>query len=353
MSSKKKSNKKSKLIKPPDNVKGILEGIIEAIGDDGSAQILGSDGLSIKLKGIISTQSATINAAIGRGGIPRGRLTIIHGPEGCGKTTLALHLAAETQRLGGVVIYIDKEYKLDPDYASRLGVDIGHMIISQPSYLEKAYKTFNAIIDWAVKIREEQNKRIPILIVLDSMNAAITKEEFDGDWEDRHYAPQAGVHSRLLPKLMPKISKEDIAMVWISQIRQKIGIQFGNPNDISGGKSPKFYSSLIVKMDRKKALIKDGVKIGNEVEVQCTKNQIAPPFRKAMCNIIFGIGIDKNGSILDQAVKDGIILQEGSWYSWRNEKLGHGRDASVKELLENEWMDALYEEIAEKNGWEK
>jgi recombination protein RecA len=355
MPPKKKVNKKSKTVSEgiPSNVKGILEGIIEAVGEEDGAQLLGSDGLAIKIKGIISTQSATVDAAIGRGGVPRGRLTIIHGPEGCGKTTLALHLVAETQRLGGVAVYLDKEYKLDPDYASSLGVDCSRLIISQPPYLEKAFKTFEAIINRAIKLREEQKKRVPILIVLDSMNAAISKAEYEGEWDDKHYAPQARVYSTSLPKLMPRVSKEDVALVWISQIRQKIGVQFGDSDDIAGGKAPKFYASLILKMARIKTLAKDGTKYGNIVEVVCSKNQIAPPFRKGFCNIVYGVGIDKKGSLFDQAIKDGIINQEGSWYSWRGEKLGQGKENSISELEENEWLEALYEEVAEKNNWEK
>jgi recombination protein RecA len=353
---KKKVNKSSSsgaINKSGNDVVGILDSIIGAIGSEDGTQILGSDSLGIKIKGVTSTQCATFDAAIGRGGVPRGRLTIIHGPEGCGKTTLALHLAAETQRQGGVAIYIDKEYKLDPDYAAKIGVDVGKLIITQPSYLEKVFRAIDAIIDKVVQLREDQGKKIPILIVLDSMNAAITKAEFEGEWEDHHYAPQARVYSSSLPKIMPKISKEDIALVWISQIRTNIGISYGNPTDISGGKAPKFYASLIMSLARKTAIAKDGEKIGNEVELICSKNQIAPPFKKAMCNIIYGVGIDKNAAMVDQAIRDGIIVKKGSWYTWRGESVGQGIDSVVIAFVDNEWMRPLTEEVVEKNGWEQ
>ena len=267
VTSKKKSSPKADEIPKKDNVYNILEGIKSVLGDEDGTQLLGSDGLAIKIKGVVSTQCATIDAAIGRGGIPTGRLTIINGAEGCGKTTLALHLAAEVQKMGGVAVYLDKEYKLDPDYAAKIGVDLEKLIISQPSYLERAFVAFDAIINRAVDIRKQSGERIPIMIILDSMNAAISKAQFEGEWDDSHYAPQARVYSNLLPKLMPKVSKEDVALVWISQIRQKIGLQFGNPDDICGGKAPKFYASLILDVKRAKTIAKDGEKVGNEITV--------------------------------------------------------------------------------------
>lgn len=330
-----------------------MDGIIEIVGADDAAQLLSSDGLAIKIKGVISTQSAGLDAAIGRGGVPTGRLTIIWGPEGCGKTTLAGHLVAEVQRLGGVAVYIDKEYKLDPEYFASLGVDCDSLIISQPPYLEKAFKVFDAVIDKAAKLRENSKKRYPILIVLDSMNAAITKAEYEGDYEDKHYAPQAGVYSRLLPKLIPKVNKEDVALVWIAQTRTKIGVQYGDPNGIAGGNAPKFYSSLMMRVNKKKVIVEDGGKVGQGTEVVCTKNQIAPPFKRANFDIVYGKGIAIDRSLFDQAVKDDIIHQSGSWYTWRGETLGHGKGDSILELKNNGWMEELYNDVAEKNKWEK
>lgn len=348
---KSKKTESKKTIVSCDKAKSILESIAEAVGDEEAGHILGSDESNTKIRGVVSTQSWTLDAAIGRGGVPKGRLTIINGMEGCGKTTLALHIAAEAQRQGGVVVYLDKEYKLDPEYAASIGVDCKNLIISQPSYLEKVYEVFEAIIAKSKKIREEVGTRIPILVVLDSMNSAITKAEFEGSYGDRHYAPQAGVHSRSLPKLMPKIHAEDVAMVWISQIRQDIGVTFGSSDKISGGKAPKFYSSLILDVIRRKTIKDDGGLVGNEVEVVCSKNQIHPPFKRASFEITYGVGINKNMSLIDQAVRDEIITSSGSWYSWRGEKIGQGKKASIETLIENEWIEHIEKEIREKHGW--
>lgn len=334
-----------------DYTKGILESMAEVVGDEEAGHILGSNESNAKIRGVISTQCWTLDAAIGRGGAPKGRLSIISGMEGCGKTTIALHLAAETQRQGGVVVYLDKEYKLDPEYAASIGVDCKNLIISQPSYLEKAFKVFEAIIAKSKKIREEAGKRIPILVVLDSMNAAITKTQFEGDYEDKHYAPQAGVYSNSLPKLMPKIYEEDIAMVWISQIRQDIGVKFGNPDKISGGRAPKFYASVIMEVARRKSVKDNGEKVGNEVEVVCSKNQIHPPFKRASFEITYGVGINKNLSLIDQAIRDEVIIPSGSWYSWRGEKIGQGKKAVIETLIENDWLEHVEKEVREIHGW--
>jgi recombination protein RecA len=333
-----------------DLTQGVLEGIIQACGAE-SAQLLGSDGLSIKIKGVISTQAATIDAAIGRGGVPRGRLTIIHGDEACGKTTLALHLVAETQRLGGVAVMMDKEYKLDPDYAKNLGVDTNKLIISQPPHLEKAFDIWDGIIDRAVLLREKGLKA-PILIVLDSMNAAISKSQFEGKWDDKQYAPQARVYSQNLPKLMPKISKEDVAMVWISQLREKVGLQFGNPNQIAGGRAPRFYASLIMEVRRSTADVEEGKKKGNEIIVECRKNQIAPPFEKGVAMIRYGKGFDQIRALVVQAIADGIIDKSGTWYSYGDEKLGQGLKGVKKNVTEDMYYEIM-KAIELKHGWDR
>lgn len=339
-------------IKQSNYAQGVLEGILEAVGE-GGAQLLGSDGLAIKIKGVISTQCPTIDAAIGRGGIPRSRLTIIHGAEGSGKTTLALHIVAETQRLGGVAVYLDKEYKLDPEYAANIGVDTSSLVIAQPPYLERAFQTFEGVIDRAAKLREG-GKRVPILIVLDSMNAAITKAQYEGEWEDKHMAPQARVYSELLPKLMPKISKEDVALLWISQVRKKMNVMFGDDNEIAGGNAPKFYASLIMDVGRRASNVKDGQKIGNKIEVYCKKNQIAPPFRKAQCEIIYGKGIDKEAALIEQATADGIVTRSGSWYAWGDDRLGQGLASAADNLRSNEALaQKLLKEVEQANKWER
>jgi recombination protein RecA len=333
-----------------NRTRGILESIASAVGDDESLFLLGSSESTAKIRGVTSTQCWTLDAAIGRGGIPKGRLTIIHGAEGCGKTTVALHSAAEVQRLGGVAVYMDTEYKLDPEYAAYIGVDCSRLIISQPPYLEKAYEIFESIIAKAKSIRENSKERIPIMIIMDSMNSTISKAEFEGDYEDKHYAPQAGVHSRSLPKLIPKLNKEDVSMLWISQVRQDINVKFGNPNKISGGKAPKFYSSLILDVQRKQAIKVGDIKIGNLVEVVCSKNQIHPPFKKAVFEI--SKGINRNLSLIEQAVTDDVIIPSGSWYSWRGEKIGQGKTAAIETLIENGWLKDVENEIREVHGWE-
>lgn len=349
-----KKNKEPKnqeeIIEDVDITEGVLKGIVDSCGVE-SAQLLGANGSSIKIKGVISTQAATIDAAIGRGGIPRGRLTILHGNEACGKTTLALHLAAETQRLGGVVVYMDKEYKLDPDYAQDIGVDTSKLIISQPEHLEKAFDIWDGIADRAVALRKK-GVNAPILIVLDSMNAAITKKQFEGEYDDIQYAPQATVYSRCLPKLMPKIHKEDVGMLWISQVREKVGLAFGDPNQIAGGKAPKFYASLVMNVVRKTTINENGEKTGNQIVVECKKNQIAPPFRKGEAEIIYGVGFNKKGALIQQAVNDGIIVKGGSWYNYGEQSLGQGVKAVSESIT-----DALYSEIMEtiekKHGWQR
>jgi len=330
----------------------VLEGIISVVGNEG-AQLLGSDGLAIKIKGVISTQCATIDAAIGRGGIPRGRLTILHGSEGSGKTTLALHIVAEAQKIGGVAVYLDKEYKLDPDYAAAIGVDIERLIILQPPYLEKTFKAFDGIIDRATKMRGE-GKNVPILIVLDSMNAAITKAQYDGEWEDKHMAPQARVYSELLPKLMPKVHKEDVSMLWISQVRKKLNVIYGDDTEIAGGNAPKFYASLIMEVNRRKANVKDGQRVGNNIDVYCKKNQIAPPFKKAECEIIYGKGINQVSALIKQSVIDGVCKLSGSWYSYGDMRIGQGMENASRALLEDKkTAQKILKKVEDINKWQR
>lgn len=329
----------------------IIGDILDAVGKDDGAQLLGANSYKIKLKGVISTQCVTLDAAIGRGGIPKGRLTIIHGPESVGKSTLCGHLVSETQQNGGIAIYYDNEYKVDPDYFAKIGVDIDKLIICQPPYLERFYISVDRVIDRVVEIRKEKGIKIPVLVVLDSMNSAIAKMEYEGEYGDQHYSPQARVHSASLPKIMPKISKEDIALVYISQIRTNIGQSYGDSDTISGGKAPKFYASVIMKMSRSTALNSDGEKVGNVVDVICSKNQIAVPFRRASFDIIYGRGIARDASLFDQAVKDGIIEKSGSWYTWREEKIGQGRDACLAEMIENDWLDELRNDVYERHEW--
>lgn len=328
---------------------------------EGTAQLLGSDGMAIKIRGVLSTQCPTIDAAIGRGGIPLGRLTIIHGSEGSGKTTLALHLVAECQRQGGLAIYIDKEYKLDPDYAKGIGVDIGKLIISQPPYLEKCMEIMDEAIEKIARHRVETGLRVPLLIILDSMNAAISKDMHAGGYEDQTMGSVARVYSQKLPKLIEKVSREDVALVFISQVREKIGVVFGNKEDICGGRSPKFHASLIMEVIRKGSMKAEGEEkedgeedkkkkksmdiVGNLNEVYVRKNQIAPPFKRAEFEVIYGKGIDFAGSLIRRAHSLGILVKSGYWYvTTEGERVGNGFAAAREALLKNEGLCGLIAE---------
>lgn len=321
------------------DVTGLVDAIVKEAGT-GTAMLLSGGGMEIEIRGVISTRIPALDRAIGRGGVPLGRLTIIHGPESSGKTTLALHIVAECQAMGGIVIYIDKEYKLDPAYAKALDVDLDRLVISQPPYLEKVFAITEKAVIMAQEYRARTKVRVPILIVLDSMNAAITKSQFEGDWDDSEsYGPMARVFSQKLPKLIPIVSREDVALVFISQIREKIGITFGNKDKIAGGKAPKFYSSLIMdigNMGRIKGKGEDGEDskeiTGQKSRVIVRKNQIAPPFKEAEFDILYGEGADRIGSVLDIAVADGVVEKSGSWYSFEGKRLGQGRPAAKVNL---------------------
>lgn len=339
---------------PPDLASELLDGVLDEIGEEGGAQLLGSDGLSLKIRGVVSTQNAEIDGAIGRGGVPLGRLTILHGAEASGKTTLALHLVAEVQKMGGVAVYIDLEYKLDPEYAARLGVDTKRLIISQPAYLEKVFGLIAAVVKRAASIREARGgQRVPILIVFDSMNAAITKEMFEAEgYDKKEIAGPPRVFSALLPKVMPLVSKEDVALVFISQVRQKINVMFGDAEEIAGGNAPKFYASLVIHVKRIGAEREGEVKIGNKVQVECKKNQIAPPFRRVHALIRFGKGFDRESAMVTRGVELKVVAKDGNNYNYGEQRLGVGLAASAKALRKNpEWRDQLAREIRKAEGW--
>lgn len=343
---------KSKKIEPETSTSDLLSGILDDLGGEDGAQLLGGDGMAIKIKGVISTQVPGIDDIIGRGGIPLGRLTIIHGAEGSGKTTLALHCVAETQKKNGVVVYIDKEYKLDPDYARQIGVDTSNLLIVQPPYLEKTFAVIERIIERGIKWRKQTGVRVPILIILDSMNAAITKSQFLGEWEDQHVSPQARVYSGALPKLMPKVFNEDVALVFISQTRQKIGVMFGEGDTTAGGKAPKFYASLMTKVSRTGTDKTADKKTGSKVRVECVKNQIAPPFGKVDVLIEWGKGFDKEMSLIETAQKYDVVTKSGNSYFFGESKIGgtlKKASAALKEDLS--MVEEITKKIQEKRGW--
>lgn len=321
---------------------------IRASGDD-TAMMLGSDGLAIKIRGVIPTGCYELDQAIGRGGVPLGRLTILHGAEGSGKTTIALQLVATVQRMGGIAIYIDKEYKLDPDYATNLGVDTSRLILSQPAYMEQMFGVTEHAIKKAAAWRTKAKRRVPILIVLDSMNAAITKAQLDGDWDDQHMAPQARCYSANLPKIIPKAAKEDVALVWISQVRQKMNVAYGDAEEIAGGKAPRFYASLIIGFKRIGSIKSGDDRVGNKMIAECKKNQIAPPHRKAEFAILYGQGTDAAAGLLGVAVEKKVVKKNKGWYSFMDENIGNGMLASVEALRAD---PALAERIAKAAGLE-
>lgn len=295
----------------------------ELLKADPSVMLLGASSMSIKIRGVIPSGAPSLDAAIGRGGIPLGRLTILHGGEGSGKTTAALHFVANAQARGGRAYYIDKEHKLDLDYAGALGVDVDAMYYSTPSHLEGAFEVMAKAIE-IFKKYDDPKSSIPHIIVLDSMNAAITKAQFEGAWDDKHMAPQARVYSELLPKLIPLVSKTNVALLWISQVRKKMNVQYGDDSEVAGGNSAKFYASLIMDVKRIGYAKEGEERVGNRTKFYMKKNQIARPFKEAEIEITNGNGFNKERSLIDLAEDMGLITKSGSWLVYDEEKIGQG-----------------------------
>jgi recombination protein RecA len=273
----------------------------------------------------ISSGSISVDFALGVGGFPRGRISEIFGPESSGKTTVALQVVAEAQKVGGMAAYIDVEHALDPAYARKLGVDVDNLLVSQPDYGEQALEITNALIT---------SGSIDVLVV-DSVAALVPKAELDGEMGDSFM----GVHARLMSQAMRKltgiVSKSNTCLIFINQIREKIGVMFGNPETTTGGRALKFYASVRTDI-RRIAAIKDGeAVVGNRTKLKVVKNKLAPPFREAEFDIIYGEGISKEGDLIDLGVAQNVVEKSGAWYSYKGERIGQGRDNARQFLKEN------------------
>ena len=288
---------------------------------------------SLKGIGTISTGSISLDHALGVGGVPRGRIVEIYGPEASGKTSLTLHIIAEAQKVGGVAAFIDAEHALDPEYASNLGINLDDLLLSQPDTGEQALEIVEVLVrSGAVDV-----------IVIDSVAALVPKAELDGDMGDSHMGLQARLMSQAMRKLAGVVNKSKTCLIFINQIRMKIGVMFGNPETTTGGNALKFYSS--VRLDiRRIAALKDGENvIGNRTRVKVVKNKVAPPFRQVEFDIIYGKGISKTGDLLDLGVAHDIIAKSGTWFSYKENRIGQGRENSKRFLTENPKISAEIE----------
>ncbi len=273
----------------------------------------------------IPTGALSLDMALGIGGVPRGRIIEVFGPESSGKTTLALHVVAEAQKMGGEAAFIDAEHALDPVYAKKLGVDIDNLIVSQPDTGEQALEITESLV---------RSGALDVIVV-DSVAALVPKAEIDGDMGDSHMGLQARLMSQALRKLAGAINKSKTVLIFINQLREKIGVMFGNPETTTGGRALKFYASVRLDIRKVENIKQDGEVKGNRVRVKVIKNKVAPPFREAEFDVVYGEGISKAGNILDMAVNMDIIEKSGSWFSYNGERIGQGRENVKKYLQDN------------------
>ena len=289
----------------------------------------------------IPTGSIALDVALGIGGVPRGRIIEIYGPESSGKTTVALHIAAEAQKLGGEAAFIDAEHALDPVYAEALGVNIDDLIVSQPDTGEQALEITEQLV---------RSGAIDV-IVIDSVAALVPKQEIEGLMGDSHVGLQARLMSQALRKLAGIISKSNTTAIFINQLREKVGVMFGNPETTAGGRALKYYASVRMDVRRIETIKGDGEMVGNRTKVKVVKNKVAPPFKEAEFDIIYGQGISREGNILDMAVEFDIVQKSGSWFSYNGDKLGQGREGVKAMLAENpDLCDELEAKVREMTG---
>ena len=299
----------------------------------GSVMKLGENTANMNIE-TVPTGSLSLDIALGIGGLPKGRIIEVYGPESSGKTTVALHCIAEVQKRGGIAGFIDAEHALDPVYAKNIGVDIDNLYISQPDCGEQALEITETMVrSGAVDI-----------IVVDSVAALVPKAEIDGDMGDSHVGLQARLMSQALRKLTGVISKSNCTVIFINQLREKVGVMFGNPETTTGGRALKFYSSVRLDVRRVESLKQAGEVIGNHVRVKIVKNKVAPPFKEAEFDIMFGQGISREGDLLDLAAKVDIINKSGAWYAYEGEKIGQGRENAKTYLRENPEFAAMIDQ---------
>ena len=309
-------------------------GHIEKQYGKGSVMKLGDSSSNMVVEAV-PTGSLGLDIALGVGGVPKGRIVEIYGPESSGKTTVALHMVAEVQKRGGIAGFIDAEHALDPVYAKNIGVDIDELYISQPDSGDQALEITETMV---------RSGAIDIIVV-DSVAALVPKQEIEGDMGDTHVGLQARLMSQALRKLTPVISKSNCVVIFINQLREKVGVMFGNPETTTGGRALKFYSSVRMDVRRTETLKQGGEMVGNHVRVKIVKNKIAPPFKEAEFDIMFGKGISREGDILDLATKIDLVNKSGAWYAYNGEKIGQGRENAKSYLTAH---PEIMEEIEEK-----
>ena len=310
-------------------------GQIEKDFGKGTVMRLGDPSAQVAVE-TIPTGSLSLDLALGLGGVPKGRIVEIYGPESSGKTTVALHMIAEVQKRGGIAGFIDAEHALDPVYAKNIGVDIDELYISQPDSGDQALEITETMV----------RSGAMDIIVVDSVAALVPKQEIEGDMGDSHVGLQARLMSQALRKLTPVISKSNCVVIFINQLREKVGVMFGNPETTTGGRALKFYSSVRMDVRRIETLKQSGEMVGNRTRVKIVKNKIAPPFKEAEFDIMFGKGISKEGDILDLAVKCDLVSKSGAWFAYNGDKIGQGRENAKTYLSEHpEIMEELEQNI--------
>lgn len=320
-----------------DNKKKALDAAIAKLEKDfgkGTVMKLGDPAAQVAVE-TVPTGSLSLDLALGLGGVPKGRVIEIYGPESSGKTTVALHMIAEVQKRGGIAGFIDAEHALDPVYAKNIGVDIDELYISQPDSGDQALEITETMV----------RSGAMDIIVVDSVAALVPKQEIEGDMGDSHVGLQARLMSQALRKLTPVISKSNCVVIFINQLREKVGVMFGNPETTTGGRALKFYASVRMDVRRIETLKQGGEMVGNRVRVKVVKNKIAPPFKEAEFDIMFGKGISREGDILDLAANINVINKSGAWYAYEGNKIGQGRENAKIYLAEH---PEIMEEVEQK-----